>query len=191
MNEEKVLEWLIHQKNTDEIEDVSDTVLENMIDSTNYLAVFFCKYKLNLIVPMFNIKSICFLDDRHDKNSQEVLKELENIDDECDEKGIAFVKIDDDNLAKIYGLHDELPSLVYFENRIPSVYQGDLRNEEQVLEWLIKQQHSDEIEEVSHELLNVLIQKHNQLAALIYKPKDKQSEKVLKELGLYSIFFCK
>ncbi|KAH7644929.1 thioredoxin-like protein 1 [Dermatophagoides farinae] len=162
MNEEKVLQWLIHQKNTDEIEDVSDTVLENMIDSTNYLAVLFY--------------------DQHDKNSQEVLKELENIDDECDEKGIAFVKIDDDQLAETYGLHDELPSLVYFENRIPSVYQGDLRNEEQVLEWLIKQQHSDEIEEVSHELLNVLIQKHNQLAALIYKPKDKQSEKVLKEL---------
>ena len=44
MNEEKVLQWLIHQKNTDEIEDVSDTVLENMIDSTNYLAVLFCKY---------------------------------------------------------------------------------------------------------------------------------------------------
>lgn len=113
---------------------------------------------------------------------------MENIDDECDEKGIAFVKIDDDQLAETYGLHDELPSLVYFENRIPSVYQGDLRNEEQVLEWLIKQQHSDEIEEVSHELLNVLIQKHNQLAALIYKPKDKQSEKVLKELGIYLIW---
>lgn len=112
-----------------------------------------------------------------------MLKELENIDDECDEKGIAFVKIDDDELAQTYGLHDELPALVYFENRIPSVYQGDLKNEEQVLDWLIKQQSSDEIEEVSHELLNVLIQKHNQLAALIYKPKDKQSEKVLKELG--------
>lgn len=44
MNEESVLEWLIHQKNTDEIEDVSDAVLENMIDSTNYLAVLFCKH---------------------------------------------------------------------------------------------------------------------------------------------------
>ena len=43
MNEEEVLEWLIHQKNTDEIEDVSDAVLENMIDSTNYLAVLFCE----------------------------------------------------------------------------------------------------------------------------------------------------
>ena len=90
-------------------------------------------------------------------------------------------------MAKVYGLHDELPSLVYFENRIPSVYQGDLKNEGQVLEWLIKQTTSDEIEEVSHELLTVLVQKNNQIAALIYKPKDKQSEKVLKELGIYLV----
>lgn len=112
-----------------------------------------------------------------------MLKELENIDDECDEKGIAFVKIDDPELAKTYGLDDELPALVYFENKIPSVYQGDLTKEEQVLEWLIKQTTSDEIEEVSHELLSVLVKKHNQIAVLVYKAKDKQSEKVLKELG--------
>ncbi|KAJ6215940.1 hypothetical protein RDWZM_010440 [Blomia tropicalis] len=162
MKEESVLEWLIHQQSADEIEDVSDAVLADMIDSSSFLAVLFY--------------------DRNNKNCQDVLKELENIDDECDEKGIAFVKIDDRELAKVYGLHDELPALVYFENRIPSVYQGDLKNEEAVLEWLIKQQSSDEIEEVSHELLNVLVTKNNQLAALIYKPKDKQSEKVLKEL---------
>lgn len=53
MNEESVLEWLIHQKNTDEIEDVSDAVLENMIDSTNYLAVLFCKYFEFLFVYTF------------------------------------------------------------------------------------------------------------------------------------------
>ena len=180
MKEEDVLEWLIHQKNTDEIEDVSDAVLENMIDSTNYLAVLFCN---TVLFKVYFYAKIPFSDDRNSKLCQETLKELENIDDECDDKGIAFVKIDDPELAKTYGLHDELPALVYFENRIPSVYQGDLKNEEQVLEWLIQQTTSDEIEEVSHELLTVLVQKTNQLAALIYKPKDKQSEKVLKELG--------
>ena len=54
MNEEKVLEWLIHQKNTDEIEDVSDAVLDNMIDSTNYLAVLFCKCLF--VIRLFNYK---------------------------------------------------------------------------------------------------------------------------------------
>lgn len=122
-------------------------------------------------------------DDRDDPKSMEVLQELENIDDECDEKGILFVKIDDDSLAKEYGIDDELPTLVYFENKIPSVYQGDLMNEEKVLEWLVRQMNTDEIEEVSHEMLDNLVEKHNHIAVLIYKSKDKQSEKVLKELG--------
>jgi hypothetical protein len=42
MKEEEVLEWLIHQKSADEIEDVSDVVLEHMIDSSSFLAVLFC-----------------------------------------------------------------------------------------------------------------------------------------------------
>lgn len=54
-----------------------------------------------------------------------MLKELENIDDECDSNDIAFVKISNLDEAKEYGL-DELPALVYFENRIPSVYEGAL-----------------------------------------------------------------
>ncbi|KAF7496675.1 Protein disulfide-isomerase A5 [Sarcoptes scabiei] len=162
MNEENVLQWLIYQHENDEIEDVSDVVLSNLIDTKQYLAVLFY--------------------DQDEKKSQKVLKELENIDDECDEKGIAFVKIDDDQLARTYGLDDELPVLVYFENKIPSIYQGDLQNEEEVLEWLIEKQSSDDIEEVSHEMLSVLIEKHRQLVVLIYKPKDKQNEKILKEL---------
>ncbi len=43
MKEEEVLKWLIHQKSADEIEDVSDVVLDQMIDSSSFLAVLFCK----------------------------------------------------------------------------------------------------------------------------------------------------
>lgn len=38
----------------------------------------------------------------------------------------------------------ELPSLVYFRNGIPVVYHGDLRDEEEVLEWLIQHQVGNE-----------------------------------------------
>ena len=48
---------------------------------------------------------------------------MEHIDDECDQKGVTFVKIDNPNEAKEYGI-DEFPTLVYFENKIPSVYDG-------------------------------------------------------------------
>ena len=63
------------------------------------------------------------LDDKNNNKHMAVLKELENIDDECDAHQIAFVKISNLDEAKEYGL-DNLPALVYFENRIPSVYEG-------------------------------------------------------------------
>lgn len=54
------------------------------------------------------------LDDNNDQRSQDVLAELENIDDECDSLGITFVKIDNVDEAKEYGI-EEVPSLLYFE----------------------------------------------------------------------------
>ena len=67
------------------------------------------------------------LDDNDDKESQDALKELENIDDDTDKHGIQFVKIDDGKVAKEFGI-DELPTLVYFENEIPSLYDGEFES---------------------------------------------------------------
>lgn len=50
-------------------------------------------------------------DDKDQKKSQKVLTELENIDDECDQNDIAFVKIDDDKEAEEWGI-DEIPTIV-------------------------------------------------------------------------------
>lgn len=55
-----------------------------------------------------------------------MLQELENIDDECDQNNIAFVKIDNDNEAKEYGI-DSLPTLIFFERKIPHIYEGIFR----------------------------------------------------------------
>lgn len=68
--------------------------------------------------------SFIYSDDKDQKKSQKVLLELENIDDECDSNGIAFVKIDNDEEAKEYGI-DNIPTLVYFEKRIPHIYEGN------------------------------------------------------------------
>lgn len=54
---------------------------------------------------------IVILDDKDQKKSIKILAELENIDDECDQNDIAFVKIDDDEEAKEWGI-DELPTIV-------------------------------------------------------------------------------
>ncbi|EFX69653.1 hypothetical protein DAPPUDRAFT_202746 [Daphnia pulex] len=166
MREEDVLEWLVQNKNTasedeDMIEDVTAKTLETLTSTAQHLAVLFY--------------------DHDDKESQRILAELENIDDECDQKGIAFVKIDDDHVAREYGV-DSLPMLVYFENKIPSLYFGDLANEEEVLAWLFEQLASDTIEDITDEMLDKLIKKSSHLAVLFYDKEDSQSSAVVAEL---------
>lgn len=115
---------------------------------------------------------------------------MENIDDELDKEGIVIVRLDDENEAKEYGI-DHLPTLVYFENKIPAIYEGntllnviifrfyrfiisgDLINEEQVLKWLIEQKTTATIEEVTDEILKTLIAEHEYV--LVYFSKFKKS----------------
>lgn len=111
---------------------------------------------------------VIFSDDDDDKKSQRVLNELENIDDECDKLGIVFVKIDNDDEAKEYGI-EKIPSLVYFENGIPTLYQGNLEDEENVLKWFEHQLKSDEIEEVTDEMLDIILAKKQFVAVLFCK----------------------
>lgn len=109
-----------------------------------------------------------YLDDNNDRKSQRVLNELENIDDECDKHGIIFVKIDNAEEAAEYGI-ETVPALIYFENGIPLVYDGSLEEEEKVLKWLEHQMKSDEIEDVTDEMLDMLIDKLPNVAVLFCK----------------------
>lgn len=99
-----------------------------------------------------------FSDDNNDDKSQKVLEELENIDDECDGLGITFVKIDNIDEAKEYGI-DSVPALLYFEKGIPTVYEGRLEDEESVLKWLEKQTTNSNIEDVTDEMLDLILEK--------------------------------
>lgn len=109
-----------------------------------------------------------FTDDKDQKRSQKVLSELENIDDECDQNDIAFVKIDDDNEAAEWGI-EELPTMVLFENGIPHIYEGDLMKEEELLGWLIHQKRHSEIPEVTDEMKDKLMETTEHLAVIFCK----------------------
>ena len=84
-----------------------------------FIAQFMTYFLCNLI----NLSFIS--DDDNDRKSIRVLNELENIDDECDNLGVTFVKIDNSDEAKEYGI-EKLPALVYFEKGIPLMYNGTL-----------------------------------------------------------------
>jgi len=108
------------------------------------------------------------VDDKDDKQDIRILNELENIDDELDKEGIIIVRIDNDAEAKEYGI-DHLPTLMYFEDKIPAIYEGDLLNEDEVLEWLIQQKNSATIEEVTDEILTDLIDDHEYVVVYFSK----------------------
>lgn len=57
-NEEQVLEWLIHQVESDEIEDVTDEMLDMLIKRSKHLAVLFCM-ALHFTIRL--VTSDCFI----------------------------------------------------------------------------------------------------------------------------------
>lgn len=67
--------------------------------------------------------------------------------------------------AAEYGI-EKIPSLLYFEKGIPLVYEGNLEEEDKVLKWLEHQQHNDEIEDVTDEMLDMIIEKMPNVAVL-------------------------
>ena len=78
--------------------------------------------RVNLMINSVAISKLC-ADNQEEEESSRILAELEHIDDECDQKGIIFVRIDDSLEAQEYGIEDP-PALVYFEKGVPSLYEG-------------------------------------------------------------------
>lgn len=59
------------------------------------------------------------------KQCPKVLSEIEHIDDEADDVGIKFVKIDDRQMAKDFGVF-ALPAILFFKlgSKEPVIYAG-------------------------------------------------------------------
>lgn len=58
MKEDDLLGWLIHQKRHSEIPEVTDEMKDKLIESTQYLAVIFCKefyHFFNLETNLLNL----------------------------------------------------------------------------------------------------------------------------------------
>lgn len=109
-------------------------------------------------------------DKEGDKKSQKILQELENIDDECEEEEIDFVKISDDGIEKEYDLSG-LPALGFYRNKFRQIYTGDLMHEEEILRWVLELRSTtpDVIENVDRKTLQVLINDVEHLAVFFCK----------------------
>lgn len=82
--------------------------------------------------------------------------------------GVHFVKINDKKLSKQYNIKS-YPALTYFRNKEPIAYEGDLLDEDQVLEFLTSleaMELPDQIEEVNAKILDKIVHDTDFVAVL-------------------------
>lgn len=90
------------------------------------------------------------------------------IDDDADRYGVQFVSNAERAAAKKFGI-TTFPKLLFFKHKEPTVYEGDLMNEEQVLEWLTSIESMDmpdKIEEATAKSLPGIIDNQDYVAVL-------------------------
>lgn len=91
---------------------------------------------------------------------------MEDIDDELKEIGIEFVKIDD---PEEFSKNENQPKLLFYNKGIPQVYDGPLSNKEEILEWVQNESSSEEIEDVTDEMLDDIVETMKHVAVLFCK----------------------
>lgn len=127
-DEEEVLDWLTSPANmemTDHIEQVNRKMFEKIRKNSDYVAVIFCKFPMISLVKGGYWPTTEPSDSDECKQCPRVLAEVEHIDDDADKAGIDFVKIDDKQMAKEYGVF-ALPAIVFFKptSKEPVIYAG-------------------------------------------------------------------
>ena len=147
---DEVLEWIIGEISGDHtVEVVTDAMLDRLIATHPHVAAFF------------------YDKDGHDASAK-ALTALETIDDDMHAlENIKLVKIDDPEEALEYGL-TTLPSLVFFEHQMPTIFEGHLENVDDVLDWILKTHGEDEIELVTMQMLQKLMEDLKDIAVFVH-----------------------
>ena len=109
-----------------------------------------------------------FYDKKDHEPSMKALKALETIDDDLhDFSKIKLVKIADPEEALEYGL-SQLPALVFFEHKLPTIFEGNLENHDEVFDWITEAAMEDKIELVTVPMLERLFEDYKNIAAFVH-----------------------
>lgn len=106
-----------------------------------------------------------------DDDSPKILRHVELIDDEATEYGILMVKSSDRLMAKKYGFRNP-PGVTYFRKGKPINYDGDIDDEEELLDWLTNPHNmemTDHIEKVNRKMFQKIRQASDYLAVFFCK----------------------
>ena len=100
-----------------------------------------------------------------------------------------MVKISDEGAGEEYGIQD-LPRLVYFENGVPEIFEGDIRNDNQIIKWMLDELKQEEIKDVTVAMLNRLIDRNHNLAVIFMDEESKEGKEksnIKEQVLFYSI----
>ena len=111
----------------------------------------------------------------------DVLQALENIDDDADRQNIALVKTTDADFAQTLGI-SEFPSLVFYKDGTPNLFDGDIAAEEEVLDWLIEMNVENHIELITRPMLEYMVEEIQYLSVYFFKQNCRTCDQVLAEL---------
>lgn len=118
-NDNLVMKWMKSELKQEEIKEVTVPVLHKLVEKSKTMAVL-------------------FYDPDADEAEVKIMDRLEKIDDDCARFGINFVKVNDLDVARDYGVKS-IPGLLFFKHKIPAIYDGELEDEDKLLEWLVEQ----------------------------------------------------
>lgn len=144
----------------------------NILKPKNFWLLYFVsifKVVTNFVTCDFDI--ISYLDKEDDPESPKVLRHVELIDDEASEYGIKIVQTSDKLMAKKYGWRNP-PGITYFRKGKYINYDGDIDDEEEILDWLTDPENME-------------------LTDAIEKVNRKMFEKIRQSSDYLAVFFCK
>ena len=114
---------------------------------------------------------LIILDSQEDcETCLDVLQGLENIDDDAERQDVHLVKTTDTEFAEKMGIEaDEIPAIIYFNEQMPNLFDGDISAEEEVLDWLIEQNVESHIDLVTKPMLEEMIEEIQYLVVFFCK----------------------
>jgi len=170
-DERVVLDWLITQRNSASIEDVTDELLRSIVEDNEFVAVFF--------------SGLCADEDQDE--CELVREELEKIDHILDDHGIVFVATHELEVAKENKIK-RFPALGLFKNEEFVLYDGDLTQEVAVLRWLTSEETLElpqKIEEVNEIMLSRRIKSEDDIFVFFYENNDIFAQRLLKVMEVF------
>ena len=123
------------------------------------------------VIFSFPLFFLIILDSQEDcETCLDVLQGLENIDDDAERQDVHLVKTTDTEFAEKMGIEaDEIPAIIYFNEQMPNLFDGDISAEEEVLDWLIEQNVESHIDLVTKPMLEEMIEEIQYLVVFFCK----------------------